>query len=430
MLRQEVPLRETSWVEVAVAVKADSGNEWKDPFTNYFYPNKKHWSIAAIKLLSSEQTCVMATLPEGLLVLIVWELLPFSWMSLCASVKTHLIHVETERPSPHGGYTLTWSIVLTKWKAYMGGSSKLWNMDSSCSTYRILSEDWWPLQSNQFILESESALCQIYINSLLAFLRSCVHSSWTDIKSKSLSPLTTKKRNPWVQADIGVTRNSLKVLLRWQVFILEGQTKKHYASSHGCRWYGRFKVKEYEENTLVPLLLTGHSINRKSWHVVMTKHQTRRLHKTPVSRDASCFSAAAEETYRADDNLCVLGKMEENSLGQTGVFVSKFWFLTTSTLSSSPSVDKCVITSESEQLTYKRHFGAGDKRSKPRDVFIHAVEFNLIQTASSITSRKLEIAEFDFTKWIWENNSSWLGIVGCKYWYKAASVLQASFREG
>lgn len=205
----------------------------------------------------------------------------------------------------------------------------------------------------------------------------------------------------------------------------EGQTKRHYASCHGCRWYGRFKDDEYEENTLVPLLSTGHSVNRKSWHAVITKHQTRRLHKTPVTRDASCFSAAAEEKYRADDNLCVFGKMEENLLGQIGVFVSKFWFF----LSPSPSVDKCLITSESEQLTYKRYFGV-DKRNKPQDVFIHDVEFNLIQTASSIISGKLEIAEFDFTKWIWENNCSWLWIVGCKYWNKAVSVLQALFREG
>lgn len=180
----------------------------------------------------------------------------------------------------------------------------------------------------------------------------------------------------------------------------------------------------------MPLLLTGHSINRKSWHVVITKHQTRRLHKTPVSRDASSFSAAAEEKYRADDNLGVFQRMEENLLGQIGVFVSKFWFLTTSTLSFSPSVDKCVIASESEQLTSKRHFGAIDKRNKPQDVFIHAAEFNLIPTASSIISGKLEIAEFDFTKWIWENNCFWLWIVGCKCWYKAVSVLQASFREG
>lgn len=147
----------------------------------------------------------------------------------------------------------------------------------------------------------------------------------------------------------------------------------------------------------------------------MLQELTRRLHKTPVSRDASCFLAAAEEKHRADDDLCVLGRMEENLLGQIGVLVSKFWFLTTSTLSSGPSVDKCLIASESEQLTYKRHFGAADKRNKPRDVFIHAVEFNLIQTASSIISGKLEIAEFDFTKWIWENNCSRLWIVGCKY---------------
>lgn len=73
----------------------------------------------------------------------------------------------------------------------------------------------------------------------------------------------------------------------------------------------------------------------------------------PATRNTTSFSAAAKENSRADDSLCVLGKMEEKLLGQIGFLVTEFSSAIVSSTSSSPSVDKCLITDERKQLTIR-----------------------------------------------------------------------------
>lgn len=70
----------------------------------------------------------------------------------------------------------------------------------------------------------------------------------------------------------------------------------------------------------------------------------------PATRNTSSFKTAAKGNSKADDNLCVRGKTEENLLGQIAFLVSEFSSAIVSTTSSSPSVDKCLTTDERKQL--------------------------------------------------------------------------------